>query len=447
MNGDTAGRPGPAAGTASGDRSWNVRYDTGGGDGPSPDVPRAVPSGTGASRRRGGPRVLTVADEWFPARGGLSSLNRYLCFALASAGATVDCLVPGYSPDEQADAARGGVHLVAARGVRGMTEREALMRRPPLPGGAEPDLVIGHGRVTGPAARALVEDHFPRAARVHLVHMAPDDIEWDKLDHQDDAGLRAEERSRVELELARDATAVAPVGPRLREWLRRDLPPGADGGRARLIRLDPGFDPVDPAPRPVPEGRPLVMVMGRMEDAVLKGVDLAARAFGHARALHPGVEWELLVRGAPAGQEHAMRGRVLEWIGDRTANVTVRRYSSDTAAIQEDLRRASLMLMPSRVEGYGLVGHEALVAGTPALISERSGLGMLVEDLLRAGDARGIVVPAQRAEELDVSMWGHRIAAVMADRAAAFSRAADARRTLAARHPWAVAVRELLDLL
>ncbi|MFD0687907.1 glycosyltransferase family 4 protein [Actinomadura fibrosa] len=466
MSGDTAGRPEPGGRDAAGPRRWNLVYgaksppsarpagtgDTGtgepivGGSGGEASRTESAPVGFRSSGRA--PRVLVVADEWFPARGGLSSLNRYLCIALAAAGAEVYCLVPGVSEEERGDAAGAGVRLLAARRLPGMTEREALMRRPPLPPGAEPDMVVGHGRITGQVAKALVEDHFRGAARLHLVHMAPDDIEWYKLDGEDDAGMRADERSRLELDLARDAAAVVPVGPRLHEWLERDLPDDGDGRRPRLLRLDPGFDLTGSTARTPPGGRPLILIMGRMADATLKGLDLAARAIGHAHTLCPGAaDWEFLVRGAPVKSEHAVRERVLDLIGHRAANVTVRAYSAETSVIQRDLRRASLALMPSLVEGYGLVGHEAITAGTPTLVGGRSGLGRLIEEVLPAEQARDVVVPIVQDDATDVPVWGHRITAVMTDRAAAFARAAAARRALADRRTWAAAADRLLGVL
>jgi glycosyltransferase involved in cell wall biosynthesis len=350
--------------------------------------------------------------------------------------------VPGASAAERADAERSGVRLVAARRLPGTTEREALMRRPPLPSGVVPDLVIGHGRVTGQIAKALTEDHFAGAARLHLVHMDPDDIEWFKLDREDDAGVRAEERGRLELDLARDAAAVMPVGPRLHEKLLRDLPDGP-----RLLRLDPGFDAAGSGERTAPAGRPLIMIMGRLADARLKGLELAARAIGHAWALDPrAAGWELLVRGAPAGDEHRLRERVLDLIGHRSANVTVRAYSAETSVIRDDLRRASLLLMPSLVEGYGLVGHEAIALGTPALVSARSGLGELITEVAPA-EAADVVVPVLHDDARDVPVWGHRITAIMTDRARAFAKAEAARQVLARRRTWAMAAEELLGLV
>ncbi|MFP3747517.1 hypothetical protein SB816_31125, partial [Achromobacter sp. SIMBA_011] len=69
--------------------------------------------------------------------------------------------------------------------------------------------------------------------------MAPDEIEWLKGGREDDAGQRAEERTRIELELARNAARVVTIGPRLQGRFLRDL--DAEG-LPSPVRLDPGFD-------------------------------------------------------------------------------------------------------------------------------------------------------------------------------------------------------------
>ncbi|WP_405443051.1 glycosyltransferase family 4 protein [Streptomyces avidinii] len=389
-------------------------------------------------------RVLAVCDEWLPARGGLSTLNRSLCVALAAAGCEVFCVVPGASPQERDDAAAVGVSLVVSAALPGMSERQALMRRPPLAGGIVPDVVIGHGRITGQIAKSLADDHFPGARRIHCVHMVPDEIEWHRLGQQDDAGMRADERSRTELDLASDAALAVPVGPRIDAWLRRDLR-GLDV-TPPLVRLDPGFDGVDAVTRRVPEGREQIMLMGRVNDARIKGVDLAARAVGHALGLnHPFTEWDLLVRGAAAGTSEELHARLLRWIGHRAANVIVRPYTTDRAALRRDLLSTSLLLMPCRVEGYGLVGQEAIMAGTPVLISDRSGLGALLREVLPAELAHRVVVPVDRDDKVDVPVWGHRIAAVLLDREAAFATAAAVRDIMASERTWARATGRLLD--
>src|SRR5205807_1369605 len=64
----------------------------------------------------------------------------------------------------------------------------------------------------------------------------------------------------------------------------------------------------------------------------------------------------------------------------RPLPVTVREYSEDLEAIQNDLRGASLLLMPSCVEGFGLVAMEAICMGVPILISEQSGIAEILPD-------------------------------------------------------------------
>ncbi|EWM12074.1 CATRA conflict system CASPASE/TPR repeat-associated protein [Kutzneria sp. 744] len=386
--------------------------------------------------------VLVVADEWFARLGGISTLNRSLCAALVGVGAQVYCLVPKSSAEERADADAVGVQLVDALSVPGISERESLMRRPPLPADAAIDTIIGHGRVTGQVARALAQDHYPTAVRLHLVHVEPDQVEWHKLDRKNDMGERAEERSKVEIALAA-ATRAVPVGPRLEEWMRREM---HVEGAPTPVRFVPGFDVADPRPRGAAPGVPQILLLGRAEDAEIKGIDIAAGAIGHAMRVSPGgSRWELLIRGAPKGQAAQLRSRLLAWINHPAVDVTVRNYTPDRAEIDRDLRRASLVLMPSRVEGFGLVGHEAIRAGAPCLVSGRSGLGMLLADL-PGGQVRQTVVPVTRTLATDIETWGSRIAAVMGNVGAALGTADDLRTVLAARHTWAMAARSLIEI-
>ncbi len=391
--------------------------------------------------RAAGPvtRVLAVADEWFPARGGLSSLNRYLCGALAAAGAETYCLVPGASAAERADAERSGVRLVAARRSPGTTEREALMRLPPLPSGVVPDLVIGHGRVTGQIAKALTEDHFAGAARLHLVHMDPDDIEWFKLDREDDAGVRAEERGRLELDLARDAAAVMPVGPRLpRSCARPAGRAAAAPPRPRLRRRRSGE-------HTAPAGRPLIMIMGRLADARAWGLELAARAIGHAWALDrapPGSCWSAgrYGRRAPAARARPRPDRppVRERDGARLLRGDVR----------DPGRPAPRQPAAHAVPGRGVRARRARGdrARDPGAGQRAQRLGELITEVAPA-EAADVVVPVLHDDARDVPVWGHRITAIMTDRAWAFAKAEAARQVLARRRTWAMAAEELLGLV
>ncbi|MFD5625002.1 CATRA conflict system CASPASE/TPR repeat-associated protein [Streptomyces sp. NPDC127072] len=393
-------------------------------------------------------RVLAVADEWFPAHGGLSTLNRRLCTALAEAGADVAVLVVASSEQERADARRHGIRLLDS-GQPGHTGRESLMRRPRLPEGWVPDLVIGHGRVTGPAARAQAEDHFPGARRLQFLHVEPDQAEWHRTHPEGDIGAIAEERTELEFALCRGASRTVAVGPRLEAALnkRRRLPGFED--LAPPLRLDPGFD-VGPTSQgaPPPDEVPQILVMGRLGEAIGKGLDIACGAVGRAapEGSRPG-KWQLVIRGARDGHSPDLYDRAAQWVDRSAVDLHVLPYSPDPAQIQRDVAGAALVLMPSRAEAFGLVGLEAIVAGVPVLVSGRSGLGGLLRGILPEHEAERVVVDveafSQRVED-DVARWAGAVSQVMFDLRGAFVRAEELQKEMASRLPWSVAAHQVL---
>jgi glycosyltransferase involved in cell wall biosynthesis/tetratricopeptide (TPR) repeat protein len=393
---------------------------------------------------RGGIRILSVNTEWSSGHGGLSTFNRRLCGALANAGAEVICLVQTASEADHANATAAGVRLVRARHT---AVGDARLPRPELPTGVTVDVVIGHGRVTGDHARQLVSDHYPTAKRFHFFHVVSDEVEFDKNNPDGDAMERAEQRTTQDLELACSASRAVAVGPWLYERLRIGMA-GVTGAREPL-RLDPGFDVVDGARRQPMRGRlAQILILGRLDrrGSMVKGLDLAAKAVAHAMELRESRELqiELVVRGVPVGQGDRLRERVQRWAGNPSLRVLPRPYSTDIAVMAQDLRRATLVLMPSRTEGFGLAGLEAIVAGTPVLVSGSSGLGMLLHELLPIDLADRIVVPIHRTETRDVQRWGHAIAAVLGNPPAAFQTAEMVRQIMASKRTWMMAARCLL---
>lgn len=117
--------------------------------------------------------IVALATEWFSGQGGLSTFNRDLCCALSRAGHRVCCIVPEVREEEAKAARAEGVRLASPDKAVG-DENERLFWRPKLPW--TPDVIIGHGRVTGVQAAKHVEDHYPSAKLVQFVHVAPNEI-------------------------------------------------------------------------------------------------------------------------------------------------------------------------------------------------------------------------------------------------------------------------------
>lgn len=370
-------------------------------------------------------RVLVLAMEWASNKGGLSTFNRQLCKSLAALGHEVVCVVPEINGDDFESAKASNVSLIAATSTIDEASSSSLLRKLPLDYFV-PDLVIGHGRITGPAAKAQVEDWFPSAKRIHFVHMAPGEIEWYK--GKDDAAQEAEKREQIELELCRNCDLVSAVGPRL--YLEFGNLISALTSRPPLFQFNPGFQAGGIA-EPPPGF--LCLVLGRAEDKELKGLDIAASAM--ARLLESGSEFsstpELIIRGAPAGTGSSLRDTLRKEVYPSDLSIRVKEYTSSVDALEQDFRRASVLLMPSRREGFGLVALEALQAGIPVLVSNKSGFSQLLREKIEDPEIlQNFIVTTVDDVNQSAEYWCKAIEFILRDRKAAFSRAAELNRIL-----------------
>jgi glycosyltransferase involved in cell wall biosynthesis len=384
-------------------------------------------------------RILTVCSEWFSRHGGIPTFNRELCITLQRAGQQVACLVPESDEEERAHAKAHDLLLIDARRETGMDDRARLYLRAELPDGSVPDIVIGHDHITGTAAKVQAEQHCNGARRVHIIHTAPGDIERFKPQRGTTAAAKGEHKELGQEALSESADLVVAVGPRLYDEIATRLhglsrPP-------QVLRLDPGIGCPEQERTPAPI--PICLLLGRTEDPELKGLDIAARAIGMLQGRRP----RLLVRGAEQGKGDALRDWLMQQAANPSADIMTREYVADAERLERDLRTASLALMPSRSEGFGLVGIEALAVGTPILISDRSGLAQLIRQHCEPDIADRCIVPVTGDCETDAAAWERRIDFILSDRQAAFRNTADLAARLSTQVTWAAAGDALLDAL
>ena len=114
--------------------------------------------------------------------------------------------------------------------------------------------------------------------------------------------------------------------------------------------------------------RVLVFGRGDPEDFALKGFDIA----GKAVALLP--DTHFVFAGAPDGKHEEIKKRLLD-CGISASRLRVRGYVSSRESLKHLFCEVDIVLMPSRTEGFGLTGLEALSAGLPVLVSKNSGFG------------------------------------------------------------------------
>ncbi|MEW2143274.1 glycosyltransferase family 4 protein [Micromonospora vinacea] len=372
------------------------------------------------------PAVLALNCAWPASKGGIPAMNRQLLGAFSAAGHRVACLVEAPTREDIEDAAAHGVELYAAERT---PAGPSMMLDSPAARLFRPEIVLGHDRFTGPSAWVHKHRYHPDASLVHIVHTAPAEIERFK------GGLaatqRAEERERITRRVSVGANVVCAVGPRLQRYTEDLLEDGS--GRTRVVRLDPGLGPLYPGTRRAP-AKKQVLMLGRTSDLELKGLDIAARSI----AAVPGAgaaTLGLLVRGAPSGECDSLHHTLVALSGMARERIDVRPFTVDPEEVRRDLLRSLVCVMPSRVEGFGLVCLDAIAAGTPVLVSSKSGAAELLRERL-GRLAEPMIVEIADEPDTDVRVWSAAIARMVADPEAALRHADEVRHRLAPGLTW-----------
>ena len=99
---------------------------------------------------------------------------------------------------------------------------------------------------------------------------------------------------------------------------------------------------------------------------VLRGIDFEAPAVQHLTQSQSDPETELKA--------------FAEKYADGVINLHTLPFTQDRKALYNDLSRASIALMPSWHEGFGLVAWEAIAAGVPLLLGKNSGVYHFLEE-------------------------------------------------------------------
>lgn len=379
---------------------------------------------------------LVLADEWLPQKGGISTINRDLCQGLVRAGHEVSLFVPRAAAtaiDSEKLRRESGICLVHSQKPSLHNDPELFLmpalKRPP-------DVIIGHDHVTGPAARVQREEHFHRSLLVHFVHVSSVDIEHHKGKAPASAMRDGEGKDRQQAVLAAQADLVVAIGPRLKRSIQQSM--YSWNAQAPVFEFLPWMAVHDPVPVP---GERAALWIGRAGAAHLKGLDLAARTMARIRTPSP----ILYVRGVAAQDAEALQTQLQEWTNHKVL-VRLEEYAHESERIEASFRRASVVLMPSRSEGFGMVGLEAIARGIPTLVSSESGLAELLQTHGGEPGKAAVVSITQDAEESSENLY-MKLRSLWESPDAAFARARVLREQLALRLKESQMINTFVDAL
>ena len=346
--------------------------------------------------------AMFLCDEWKSSKGGLSTFNRELAINLAettSGSMRIHCYVSRRDDQDREDAEQHGVNLITAQTVPGSRDPLDWLKVPPteLP---NPHIVIGHGRKLGTPAY-----HIVRATRckwIQFVHVFCEDL--GKFKESSAAAVtdtieENEEKHKMEIELCKAADAIVAVGSRLQQKYSRSLP------NLKVEIITPGImerfcnESIESSKSYMFMKTFNVFMFGRatFEDLTLKGYDIVANAIGSL-----GEEFELTFVGSSPGEHRNVEQWFLQKTCIKRKQITIRGYCSEQDELKGMFHQSDLVALPSRTEGFGLVGLEAISAGVPVLVSGESGIA---EALQKVEGGKKVIVGSDEDED----EWAQRI--------------------------------------
>lgn len=311
-------------------------------------------------------RVTLLSSEWKSSKGGLSTINRELAIQLAQQpNVEVSVYLPQCDEDDRKVATSHNVQLLEADELPGFDPIHWLSVAPT---NHDMDFVVGHGVLLGRYAQPIKRQR--NCKWIQVVHTAPEELGLYKT--YADAISKGEKKHQDEVKLCEMADQVVAVGPKLKETFARCLR-SCQKDQA-VLNITPSifseFSGVKQATEERETFSVLVFGRGDSEDFELKGYDIVAQAIAELKEK----SYNLIFVGAPVGKEDEVAQKLQEH-GIGCSQLTVRRFNESRERLAKLFCEADLAIMPSRTEGFGLAGLEALSAGLPVLVSANSGLG------------------------------------------------------------------------
>ena len=372
-------------------------------------------------------QVTILASEWGSSKGGLSTINRELAIQLAKCPEVeITFFLPQCSQEDKKVAMKHNVKIVEATPLPGFEQLDWLCFPPE---DLQIDIIVGHGVKLGKQVQIIKRSK--RCKWVQVVHTDPEELGMFK--NYSDRISKGEEKHKTEVELCEMADHVVGVGPKLSEAFRSYLRSCQKDDN--VVDFTPGvfeeFVAVKQAPSERLQSSVLVFGRGDVEDFELKGFDIAGKAVAELE------DTRLVFVGAPDGKQEEI-AKWLKECGVPWRRLKVRGCVEDRESLRCLFQEADLVVMPSRAEGFGLAGLEALSAGLPVLVSRNSGFGKALHSVPFGSS---YVVNSENP-----ALWTSAIKEIFVkDRGSRLEEAEILRKLYGKKYNWAKQIKDLID--
>ena len=315
-------------------------------------------------------KVTLLSSEWRSSTDReVSTISRELAIHLAKhPNLEVSVFLPKCSEEDKRNALSHKIQLVEAGELLGY---EPLFSLSSLPRDHDVDCVIGHGVHLGKQIQLIKRNTDCRW--IQVVHSVHEEVGMYKNIPE---GQRLQQ---TEVELCKMADEVVAIGPKVAEAYKRFLCSGRE--EETILDLTPGvFSEFLNVVQATDERRTFsVLVIGSgdsCEDFNVKGFNMAAEAIAELKD----ASYQLKFLYSPREKGEEIADKLLQH-GISRNQLIVRSINDSRDVLANLFCEVDLAIMPSRTEGFGLPGLEALSAGLPVLVSGNSGLGEALREV------------------------------------------------------------------
>ena len=315
-------------------------------------------------------KVTLLSSEWRSSTDReVSTISRKLAIQLAKhPNVEVSVFLPKCSEEDKRNAASHKIQLVEADELPGY---EPIFWLSSLPRNHDVDCVIGHGVHLGRQISLIKRSKDCRW--IQVVHSVHEEVGMYKNISE------GEKLQQTEVKLCKMADEVVAIGPKVAEAYKRFLCSAKE--EKTILDLTPGvFSEFLNVAQATDERRTFcVLVIGSgdsCEDFNVKGFNMAAEAIAELKD----ASYQLKFLYSPREKAEEIADKLLQH-GISRNQLIVRSINDSRDVLANLFCEVDLAIMPSRTEGFGLPGLEALSAGLPVLVSGNSGLGEALREV------------------------------------------------------------------
>jgi tetratricopeptide (TPR) repeat protein/glycosyltransferase involved in cell wall biosynthesis len=350
--------------------------------------------------------LIALATGWGPKHGGINSFNYDFLRGFGGAfgkHVQIFCVVPVAETKDYKEAQDSLVQLItfisSPSGEK--LEQSHSAEIISLLEGKNIDynqtVWLGHDLFTGAAAVAGAQKTNSRSAVIH--HMSYAAYE----SYKSGSAAKAQAKTKEQKAIFQAANIRLAVGPLLRDALDDWF------GSGSTQMLIPGLPNIDPKPL---SNKLTAVLFGRLnpETDRIKQTKLgvAAVAQAYKQAVNDSGAPAMLRDNRPRiklfGVAEDGEGE-LRLFAEQQAGAVLELhplpYSENRLEIFDELSSASIALMPSWHEGFGLVGWEAIAAGVPLILGKESGLMQLLQETLHGASEGCVKIVNVGGSEID----------------------------------------------